>query len=430
MTTTYDPYNPKYLLESDLREELTRVFDLCHGCRMCLHYCGSFPLLFDYIDAHDGDAEKLSSAEQDAVVDECFQCKICYVKCPYIPPHEWDLDFPRLMMRANAVKTHNKKKPLIEYVTDQALARTDLVGTVSSALAPIANKAIADNQGPIRKTMDTLAGISSKRLLPPYAKVRFRHWFKKRIRPFVENRRAKVSVYPTCFIDYMAPEIGKDLVRVYEHNGIECSLPDGVSCCGAPWLHEGNVEKFEQVAMKNVKALAKAVDEGKDVVIAQPTCAYVVKKDYPIYVKDEDAKRVSERTYDASEYLFRIHKQLGGLKDDFSGEIPQEITYHSACHLQAQNAGIKGRDLIKLLGTKVNLVAKCSGIDGTWGYRKENYDSSKKISAALGVAMEKTGCETFVGDCHLANTAIYEETLHKVEHPLSVLARAYGIPRE
>ncbi len=430
MTTTYDPHSPDYLVESDLREELTRVFDLCHGCRMCLHYCGSFPLLFDAVDAHDGDATKLSTSEQDKVVDECFQCKICYVKCPYIPPHEWNLDFPRLMMRANAVRTKNGKKPPIEYITDQVMSRTDLVGIVSSAISPIANKLIGDNSGPVRKSMERFAGVSSMRLLPPYAKVRFTRWFKTRIRPFIENRRARVSVYPTCFIDYMAPEVGKDLVNVYEHNGIECSLPAGVKCCGAPWLHAGNIDEFKKVATRNVAALTTVIAEDRDIVVAQPTCAYVVKKDYPIYVGSDDAKKVSARTFDASEYLFMIHRKKGGLKTDFVGEVPSEVTYHSACHLQAQNVGVKGRDLLKLMGVKVNLVAKCSGIDGTWGYRKENYDSSKKMSKALGNALKKTGSQVYVGDCHLANTAIYEETLQRVEHPLSILARGYGIPKE
>ena len=430
MTTTYDPYHPKYLIESDLREELTRVFDLCHGCRMCLNYCGSFPLLFDAVDANDGDVEKLTDAEQDAVVDECFQCKICYVKCPYIPPHEWNLDFPRLMVRANAVKTKSCKKPTLESVTDQVMARTDLIGTISCALAPISNKLIGDNSGLVRKSMERFGGVSSKRLLPPYAKMRFKRWFNTRMRPFIENRRAKVSVYPTCFIDYMAPEIGKDLVQVYEHNGVECSLPMGVKCCGAPWLHEGNIEEFKKVAKRNVVALKEVIKEDKDIVIAQPTCAYVVKKDYPIYLEGEDAKEVSARTYDACEYLYMVHKKKGGLKTDFTGEVPSKITYHSACHLQAQNVGIKGRDLLKLMGAKVTLVAKCSGIDGTWGYRKENYDSSKKISKALGSALKKTDSDVFVGDCHLANTAIYEETLQRSEHPLSILARGYGIAKE
>lgn len=430
MTTTYDPHDPKYLDENDLREEMTRVFDLCHGCRMCLHYCGSFPAIFDAVDGHDGDAHKMTTEESDRVVDECFQCKICYVKCPYIPPHEWNLDFPRLMMRANAVRIEKKKRSPVESITDQVLARTDLVGTLSSAVAPVANKLIGDNSGIVRKSMENLAGVSSKRLLPPYAKIRFSKWFKARFRPFIKDRRAKVSVYPTCFIEYMEPQIGKDLVRVYERNGIECTLPEGVKCCGAPWLHSGNVSEFQKVAKRNVAALKRVVDTGKDIVVAQPTCAYVLKKDYPIYLDTDDAREVASHSFDASEYLFKIHKSQGGIDTQFQGDVPTAVTYHSACHLQAQNVGIRGRDLLKLMGTKVTMVAKCSGIDGTWGYRAKNYDASMKMSRALGKAIEKTTPEEVVGDCHLANTAIYEETLKKVSHPMSILARAYGIKED
>src|SRR4051812_14938012 len=226
MTTTYDPKHPKYFDEGDLRDELTRVYDLCHGCRLCFNLCTSFPTLFEFVDRHDGDAGKLSAAEQDQVVDECFQCKICYVKCPYIPPHEWELDYPRLMLRAEAVR-HRKGTdgPVAEKLAKKAMAHTDLVGTVAGRVAGVANKVVTDGAGSaVRKVMEKATGISSQRVLPPYAKQRFTTWFKKRTPGFIrtDRRQGKAAVFPSCFVEYMEPQIGKDLVKVYELNGIEC----------------------------------------------------------------------------------------------------------------------------------------------------------------------------------------------------------------
>ncbi|MDA8081176.1 MAG: heterodisulfide reductase-related iron-sulfur binding cluster [Actinomycetota bacterium] len=427
MATTYDPSHALYFDEPDLRLELTRVFDLCHGCRLCLHLCPAFPTLFNSIDARDGDVEGLTPTEQNQVVDECYQCKLCYIKCPYIPPHEWDLDFPRLMMRANAVKKRNNHQSSSEKLADQLLSRTDLLGTVSVKFSGLANKALSTDSTLLRKAMEKVVGIAAQRVLPPYAKQRFSVWFKNRIKPFVENRRATAVIYPTCFIEYQEPAIGKDLVAVYERNGIECSLPDGVTCCGAPWLHSGDVDHFKKTAEKNVTALVSRARQGNAIVVSQPTCAYVIKRDYPLYLQSQEAKDVAGATYDAAEYLMDVHKNKGGISLDFNGPAPASVTYHAPCHLQAQNIGFKSRDLLKLTGTKVTVVNKCSGIDGTWGYRKENYELSKKVASGLVKAIEKSEGEVLSGDCHLANTAITEETERRVFHPIQIIARAYGI---
>ncbi|MST33406.1 4Fe-4S dicluster domain-containing protein, partial [Acidimicrobiaceae bacterium USS-CC1] len=179
VTTTYDPRHPAYFDETDLRGELTRVYDLCHGCRLCLSLCPSFPTLFDLIDAKDGAVDALTAAEQDRVVDECYQCKLCYVKCPYVPPHEWELDFPRLMLRAEAVRRKHHGS-LREKVTTQALGRTDLLGRVATATAPLTNKALEQPGSALRRVMDKVVGVAAERVLPPYAKVRFTTWFKRR----------------------------------------------------------------------------------------------------------------------------------------------------------------------------------------------------------------------------------------------------------
>ncbi len=458
MTAVYDPADPRYFDAADLHAEVDRVFDLCHGCRLCFNLCPSFPTLFDFVDLHDGEANALTQAERDQVVDECYQCKLCYVKCPYVPPHEWELDFPRLMMRVHA----NAKRTGVgvhERLTDQFLGRTDLLGKVSTAAAPLVN-AMTGTPGSLpRKVMEKTVGIAAQRVLPPYARQRFTTWFRKRpagpARPGGAGNTAGVgvgphateepglgrpggagntaSIFPTCFVEYMEPAIGQDLVRVYEHNGIECSIPEGTRCCGAPWLHSGSLSEFEKAARRNIASLADEVRAGRDVIVAQPTCSYVVKRDYPLYVGGEDAELVAEHTFDPAEYLMRLHRDDGGALDlrfpgRESGAVPDKVTYHVPCHLQAQNIGLKSRDLLKLAGVTCDLVQKCSGIDGTWGYRAAHYEPARKVAGRMAREVRAAGNDVVCGDCTLANGSILQETGTKPVHPIQLIARAYAIP--
>jgi glycerol-3-phosphate dehydrogenase subunit C len=437
MTTTYDPFHPKYFDQADLRAEMVRVYDLCHGCRLCFKFCSAFPTLFDAIDKHDDqDAAKLTLAEQDQVVAECFHCKLCYVNCPYIPgQHEWALDFPRLMLRAEQVIHREEKRSLRARVTGQALGRTDLAGKVNTRLAPVVNKVVTSPGSTGRRLLETVAGIANQRILPPYARQRFSTWWRRWRAVGLERTQGHAVLFPTCIVEYQAPEVGRDLVRVLERNRIECELPAGEVCRGAPWLHSGDVESFRRQGRKNVKVLADAirarVERGDDpaVVVPQPTCSYVLKFDYRDYLGGEDAELVAAHTYDAADYLMKVHKgEDTDLDREFPGDVPQSVTYHAPCHLRAQNIGLRSRDLLKLTGAKVTVVAECSGIDGSWGYRQENFELSRRVAKKMASAIDRSDSEVVAGDCHLANGGIVQETGRHPVHPISVLARAYGIP--
>jgi glycerol-3-phosphate dehydrogenase subunit C len=279
--------------------------------------------------------------------------------------------------------------------------------------------------------MEKTVGIAAQRVLPPYARTRFSTWFKKTARSVRGERQGRVALFPTCLVEYQNPAIGRDLVKVYERNGIECSLPEGEVCCGAPWLHSGDVDHFVVEARKNIKVLADAVRAGNDVVVPQPTCGYVLKKDYVDYVGGPDADLVAANTYDAAEYLMKVHKADDtSLDTEFPGEVPEALTYHAPCHLRAQNIGLKSRDLMKLTGTTITLVAECSAIDGTWGYREQNFEISRKIAKKMATAIERADNDVIAGDCNLANGGILQETGIQPVHPIQVVARAYGIPEE
>jgi Fe-S oxidoreductase len=285
--------------------------------------------------------------------------------------------------------------------------------------------------------MQKATGIASQRLLPPYARERFTTWWRKRSALRFSQKQGAAVLFPTCIVEYQAPIVGRDLVRVLERNGVECEVPDGQVCCGAPWLHSGDVERFRKQGRKNVRLLADAIRAGRrrgddpKVVVPQPTCSYVLKHDYPDYLEGDDAALVAECTVDAAEYLVRLHKGEDTTLDlHLTGPVPETVTYHAPCHLRAQNIGLRSRDLLKAMGAKVTVVAECSGIDGTWGYREEHFDASRQVARKMAVAIEKAGGDVVAGDCHLANGGIVQETGRQPVHPVSLLARAYGIPEE
>lgn len=443
MSTTYDPSDARYLDEADLRTEMIRVFDICQSCRLCFNLCPAFPTLFDLLDAVDGDASRLTSDQQDKVVGECYQCKLCYLKCPYVPPHEWDLDFPSMMARAHAVGHVERKGRVRERLADQFLGHTDLLGMASTAMAPVVNRLTARRGSFSRRAMERVVGIASERLLPPYARQRFSTWFASRTAAIIEDPRREVAIFPTCSVEYMDPGVGIDLVKIYERNGFSCALPEGVRCCGAPWLHAGDIGRFRRAARRSVAVLASEVRAGKDVVVPQPTCAYVMKKDYPRYLGGayagepdgeqvaDDARLVAEHTFDASEYLLREHRTSGRPLDTGTGPAaPEKVTYHLSCHTRAQSMGYPSRDLLALMGAKVEMVQGCAGIDGTWGYRAENYELAKNVAQKLCRSLDTSASDVLCGDCHLANGAVREETGRVPVHPLQLLARMYGIPEE
>jgi Fe-S oxidoreductase len=336
------------------------------------------------------------------------------------------------MLRHDAMRLENGQVSLRKRVTTQAMGHTDALGKVATAVSTISNLVIGAKPGSVaRKLVEKTAGVSSVRLLPPYAKQRFSTWFKKRVTPVLAKKQGSVALFPTCLVEYQQPGIGQDLVKVYERNGVECSLVDGAGCCGAPYLHSGDMEGFTKVATKQVAVLAQAVREGKDIVVPQPTCGYILKKDYLDYVGGPDAELVAAHTYDSSEYLMNLHKAEGTeLDTNFPGTIAETISYHIPCHLRAQNIGLRSRDLMKMTGAKIKLIDQCSGIDGMWGFKAGNEKFSVPVAKKLAEKIEAAGSEIVAGDCHLANTAIVEQTGQVAQHPLQVMARAYGIAEE
>ena len=414
-----DLNRPQFWDSTAVETELRRVYDICNGCRRCLPLCPSFKVMFDRldVDAVDGDAEKLPAADLKEVVDLCYQCKLCYNHCPYTPPHRWAIDFPRLMLRARASQARRAGVSL----QDRMLGNTALVGKLGSLAAPLSNW--VNELGVHRAFMQWIVGIHRKRTLPRFHRPTFSAWFRRR-RTSVPATARKIALFATCTVEYNAPEIGRAAVAVLEHNGVDVTLP-AQRCCGMPYLDGGAVEECRSLVRENVRTLAAAVREGRQIVAPGPTCSYMLKKEYPWLDGSDDARLVAENTRDLFEYLAKLHAD-GALDTRFTKPVGA-VTYHVPCHLRAQNIGTKSADVLGMIpGAKVDVVERCSAVDGTWGFKTEYFELSMKVAAPLFEAV-KSGAPTVATDCPLAALQITQGTGVQARHPIQVLAQAYGL---
>jgi Fe-S oxidoreductase len=427
--TTYDPQHPAYFDEADARTDLSRLFDVCNGCRACTDLCGVFPALFERLDRlAPRDAGLMTPDDQDAVAEACSQCTLCVVRCPYAPGrHEAAVDVPRALLRVAAARRTRGERSVRRRVSDWIASHADLVGAIATRVPRIVNRVTGARPGsPLRRVLAVLFDISSTAHVPRFAPVRFSTWFARRPKVRMADARGNVAVFPTCIVEYHAPSVGASLVKVFEHNGVHCELGT-VRCCGAPMLHAGDVHGFTRVAVDNVTALAASVKRGNDVVVAQPSCTYVVRTAYPEYVGGPDARLVAERTFDPAEYLIRMHgNDRTTLDTSFPGGVATTIAYGASSHLRALCADGHARDLMKLTGAHVSVVEDESG-GGEWGLRERNATAAIPLAQRLADRLRATGAGCFVGDCHVTNTEIAALTGCDVVHPMQVLARAYGV---
>lgn len=430
-----DVTRPQFWDSTAVDTELRRVYDICSGCRRCLPLCPSFKVLFDRLDveAVDGDATKLPGRDLKDVVDLCYQCKLCFNHCPYTPPHRWAVDFPRLMLRARAAEGKRAGVSL----QDRMLGNTALVGKLGSLAAPLSNW--LNELSVHRAFMQWIVGIHRKRKLPRFHRPTFSAWFTARAKTApVETPRAggagvapaggpagrKIALFATCTVEYNAPAIGRAAVAVLERNGVDVTLPEQ-RCCGMPYLDGGAVDECRALVRANVRTLAAAVREGRQIVSPGPTCSYMLKQEYPWLDGSEDARLVAANTRDLFEYLAQLHAD-GALDTRFSAPVGR-VTYHVPCHLRAQNIGTKSADILRAIpGTKVDVVERCSAVDGTWGFKTEYFELSMKVAAPLFDAV-KSGAPTVATDCPLAALQIGQGTGVEPRHPIQILARAYGL---
>ena len=414
---TYNPNDARYWDQAALDQEIERVFEICHGCRLCFNLCPSFPELFQFIDAHDGDVRKVTASETDRVIDTCYQCKICYVKCPYTPDdgHEFQVDFPRLLMRANAVRKKKRGIPL----RDRLLSRPEMLGKMAGLTPGLANWA---NRQPLaRAMMQSVLGIHKSKKLPEFHGESFEAWYHKQPAPAGDPDKAVLFV--TCFVNYNNPQVGKDAVEVFSKNGVSLGCPKQ-NCCGMPAIEAGDIALAQHLARNNVESLYPHAQAGKKILAINPTCSYMLRKEYAELLGTPEAKVVAAATMDLCEYLFQL-KQQGQFNRGFRS-TPESVAYHVPCHLKAQNIGFRSRDMMRLIpGTKVTMVEQCCGHDGTWAMRKEFFPLSMLSGKKAFDEMAEAQAKTMATDCPLAAIQFDQALGTRPVHPIQVLARAY-----
>lgn len=430
--------NPDFYDEAKLDDELRRVFDICHGCRRCFNLCDSFPRLFDLIDdSESGELDTVESKDFKPVVDACTLCDMCFMtKCPYVPPHEFNLDFPHLMLRYRAVE---KKKGEIGSGMEAQLTETDRNGKLGSSLSGIANWATDRKNGLTRGVMQSVAGVHKDAALPKFAGKTFEKQAAEN--PPAVNTSApahgrKAVIYATCYGNYNNPEIGTAALAILAHNGVEAEVvyPE---CCGMPQMEQGDLARVETKAKNVAKTLKPYIEKGYHVISLVPSCTLMLKFEWPlISPDDDDVKLLSGSTYDISEYIVDIAKKEGladGLKP-----LDGDVSVHIACHARAQNMGQKAAELMKLVpDTKLHVVERCSGHGGSWGIKKEFFEVGMKVGKPVfRQALNKGQAKYVASECPLAGLHIAQgmeatgsdnPLPETVPHPVVLFARAYGL---
>jgi len=420
-----------YWNKASLERELERVYDICHGCRRCVSLCDSFPTLFDLVDASPTlEVDGIDKADYGKVVEQCYLCDLCYMtKCPYVPPHEWNVDFPHLMLRAKAVKFKEQGAKL----RDRVLTSTDTVfGMTSIPLVDITVNALNYNAG-FRKVLESTAGIHHDAPLPRFHSSTLRKRVKPLLRPIspapVGDTTGKLALYATCYGNYNSPEIGLDFVKVFQHNGVHIDVVPKEKCCGMPKLELGDLASVDKLKSANIPVLARLVDEGYDLTAPIPSCVLMYKQELPLlFPNDAEVKKVQAAFFDPFEYLWLRHKG-GALNTQFPNALG-EVAYQVACHQRVQNIGLKTRDVLNLVqGTNISTHERCSGHDGTYAVKVETRDKSVKIARPIVRKLDQQPPDHFTSDCPMAGTHIanLSETITSALHPMTLLRMAYGL---
>jgi Fe-S oxidoreductase len=423
--------NPEFYNEESLYKELERVFDICHGCRRCVSLCQSFPTLFDLVDESPTmEVDGVKKEDYSKVVDHCYLCDLCYMtKCPYVPPHEWNLDFPHLMLRAKAVKYQKGETK----TRDHILSSTDMVGKLAG-IPVVAQTVNAANKTKVfRKALDAVLGVHPDAMLPEYHSRTYRKRHddaagEGSVNP-TSATKGKVALYVTCYGNYNEPQVNEDLVAIFRHNGIPVVIAEKEQCCGMPKLELGDLEAVARSKEANIPHLAKLVDEGYDIVAPVPSCALMFKQELPLmFPGDPEVQKVKKAMFDPFEYLALRHKE-GKLKTDFKKPLGK-VAYHVPCHLRVQNIGLKTRDILGLVpDTQIETIERCSGHDGTYAVKSEFHLASMKICKPVVNRVEQSGAQHYSSDCPMAGHQIENglQNGKKPEHPLTLLRMAYGL---
>jgi glycerol-3-phosphate dehydrogenase subunit C len=429
---------PDFLDEKKIDEEMRRVFDICHGCRRCFNLCDSFPRLFDLVDnSPTEEMDGVKSSDFGQVVDACTLCDMCFMtKCPYVPPHEFNLDFPHLMLRYRAAEAAKGKTHFVA----RQLAEMDRNGTLATVVAPIANWGSDVKNTTTRKLAESVAGIDARAELPKFNSRTF--LMQDRANPGFPNEEApafgkrKALLFATCFVNYNRPVTGMAARKLLHHLGVE-AIVEYPGCCGMPFLEQANLERVAAQAEKVSAALVPYIDKGYDIIALTASCGLMFKFEWPLIVpENKNVARLAKATFDIDEYVVDIAKKDGlpaGAKPVDGG-----VTVHLACHARAQNMGPKAAEMLRLVPKiDVAIIERCSGHGGSWGVMKNNFETALKVGKPVARTAAKNAKTYLASECPLAGEHIVQgierlgeadlPTIDHSMHPIELFAKAYGL---
>jgi len=429
--------DPDFSDRAKTEAEMHRIFDVCHTCRRCFNLCDAFPRLFDLIDnSESGELDTVAPADYQKVADACTLCDMCFMtKCPYVPPHEFNVDFPHVMLRYRAVQLWEGNIPLQQ----RELVKTDRNGRLAGTVAPLANWASDRKNTLTRPLLEKVAGIDRNAALPKYHGRTFMMRSRRSVPPVDHTAPAygrKAVLYATCFVNYNNPSIGEATRAVLARNGVETEVLYP-RCCGMPQLEQGDLASVGAAARRVAATLGPWIDKGYDIIALVPSCALMLKFEWPLIVpNDADVQKLSKATFDVSEYIVDIARKEGLA----SGLSPLDggVTVQLACHARAQNMGQKAADMLRLLPeADVAVIERCSGHGGSWGVLKGNFETAVKVGRPVGRQALKNAKPFLSSECPLAGMHIVQEmeilagdeaVPVRSMHPIELVARAYGIP--
>ena len=422
---SYDPADEVYWDPGALNREVERTFEICHGCRLCFKYCDSFPTLFSVLDEkHDGDVRKITVEETETVMDDCFQCKLCEVQCPYTERdgHEFHLDFPKLVHRYKAQRARREGLS----VRDRVLRDPDKAGKMARASLGAANAA---NRVRLHRVfLEKVLGIHRDKLLPDFARTTFEKWAANNGK-IKDKPGGEVVLFQTCYVQNNEPQIGRDTVKVLERNKVDVRCVEGLKCCGMPAWERGDLDTLREFAISNLQLLLPFVEAGAKVIAINPTCSMMMRREHPKLVAPEDreaAEKVAAAVMDPSEFLWSIRNE-DRFNTEFKSTPGETVAYHAPCHLRAQAVGFKGRDLLrKIPGVVPRTVMECCGHDGTYAMTVEGFEPSTRVGKNAFDGMKDAQGEVWATDCPLAAIQFQQHAGVKPMHPMSILARAYS----
>ena len=425
--------HPDFLNPEKLDAEMRRVFDICHGCRRCFNLCDSFPQLFDIIDeSKNEDVESLSSKQFEPIVEACTLCDMCFMtKCPYVPPHDFDLDFPHLMLRYRTAQKKLNKLPIVP----SQLAQMDRNAKIGLMLHSLINWSLNIKNKFFRKIIELITGIDMRVKLPVYNSETFTSYFKRNKEPVnndAPSKDRKVVIYSTCFVNFNKKDTGVAALKVLKKNGVEVqeAYP---GCCGMPFLEQADLPKVVEQAKKVSKELLEWIDQGYQIITLTASCGLMLKFEWPLLLpNDKSIKRLSKNVSDIDEYIVDI-AQNEGLAEGLQ-EIDGGVTVHNACHARAQNMGIKSRDMLRFIpNIKMDVVERCAGHGGTFGVMKETYDLAVKVGIPTARQIKNKKNKYMASDCPLAGKHLKQlETDTNIAndealHPIELIAKSYRL---